>query len=142
MRAKCWALILPLGLCLCSCSSNAIDPDAVRDAQGAYDEALEALEAHDYGLARRRLDTAIEGAGLRPDQYVDAYFQRTICLAQLGEFDAAEKDLEFLAQGAPEMERVHVARSFVLRKQGRQAEADAEMSRARAINATVQPIPD
>ena len=141
MRSLGWALVLPLVVCLCSCSSDEVDPSTLRDSQSAYDQAIEALEKHDYGLAKTRLDEAIAAGGLRVDSYVDAHIQRAICLAQVGQFDAAHKDLDTISQGA-EMGRLHAVRSFVYRKEGRQGEADAEMNRARAINGTIQPIPD
>jgi hypothetical protein len=48
-----------------------------------------------------------------------AYVRRAVCLAELGDMPAAHTALDELEQGAPNLDQVYAARSFVLGKEGR-----------------------
>ena len=137
------AVVLVLTVCLCGCSSQEADLAGQRqDTQASYDAAIEALEKHDYGLAETRLTEAIEGGGLRIDQLVDAYIQRAVCYARLGKFEAAHADLDQIEGGAPDLDVVYAARSFVFQKEGRTSEAAAKLNQARRLNPRVQTFED
>ena len=141
MRALLGTIVLMLTVWLCGCSSQ-VAPDKRANAETAYGEAIEALEQHDYGLAKTRLTEALEAGGLRADQLIDAYIQRAVCLARLGEFEAAHADLDAAAQGPADMDVVYAARSFVFAKEGRASEAAAKLNQARAINPQIKPFED
>lgn len=80
---------------------------------------------------------AIEGGGLNADFLADAFLQRARCLAELGHYDEAHEALDVVAQGA-ELDKWHVARAFVYRKQGEEGKSQAEMEQAIAINPEIE----
>ena len=141
MRAMRGAIVLMLAVWPCGCSSQA-NPSRRADAETSYIKAIEALEQHDYGLAIAAFTEALEAEGLEVDDLLDAYIQRALCSARLGEFDAAHADLDAAAEGPAEMDVVHAARSFVFQKQGRANEAAQQLNQARRINPGIQPFTD
>ena len=60
--------------------------------------------------------------------------------SQSAELDAAHEILDQLAQGAPDMARVHAMRAFVYEKQGNATAASQEMTQAREDNPRVEPV--
>lgn len=115
--------------------SPAIDADSLASAQQSYDQAIEAIGEGDHEAAATLLDAALEpGGGLPPDIYSDARIQRAVCFARLERFEEAHADLDVASQGAADMASVHVARSFVFKKEGKNADSASEMSAAKKIN--------
>ena len=61
-----------------------------------------------------------------------------LCEARLGGYDDAHQALDAVAEGASDMARLHAARAFVFRQQGKTAEAEEEEQRARQLNPRIQ----
>lgn len=128
---------------LFGCDSNRtkINADTLASAQHSFDQAIAAMADGDHESAAALLDAAlIPGGGLPADIYTDARVNRAICFARLDRFDEAHADLDVAAQGAADMATVHVARSFVFKKEGKTSESASEMSAAKKINRKAKSI--
>lgn len=136
-RKYAFGLVVGIFFAACGCTSQDLPENILASAQKAYDDALVAIESGDYAAARPLLDTAIAAGGLPVDLAVDAYLKRSMCLADGGDFQGAQADIETAAQGASDLEYVHVARGFLLAKQGDQAGAEREYQQARSLNPKV-----
>lgn len=130
------------GILLTGCGGGRpADPEALADAQLSYDQALNEIESGNHAAALELLVTALApGGGLPPDLYTDALIQRAVCYAREERFEDALADLSLAEQGVADLSTVHVARAFVYRKQGKSAEATAEMSAAKKINRKARSI--
>ena len=129
-------------LLVAGCSGNrSVDANVMADAQSAFDSALEEIDAGNVENAIEHLNVALApGAGLPPDIYVEARIQRAICLARKEDFQAAHEDLDAASEGAGDMSSVHVARSFVYDKEGKNKEARSEMTAAKKLNRRAKAI--
>lgn len=121
------------------------DADVVQsreNAQQAYDEALQAFASQDFATAKSHLDTAIATGDLYRDVLPTAYVMRAICSASAADFAAAHADLDAMVKGAPNLDEVFAARSYVLEKQGKTKEAKSAWAKARRINRYVRKFKD
>lgn len=142
-RFLCLSICFLLSFVLFGCSSGKtkIDADKLASAQHAYDQALDSIADGDHESAATLLDAAlVPGGGLPPDIYTAARVQRAVCFARLDRFDEAHADLDVASEGAADMAAVHVARSFVFKKQGKSTESASEMSAAKKINRKAKSI--
>lgn len=131
-------LVMLVGLVtLGGCAGGGVSAESAASAQQSYDQALEAFEAGRLADARPLFDASLTLGGLPVDLVVDAYLKRAMCAAEAQDFEAAEADIATAEQGAMEMDQVHVARGFLLKKQGDQAGADAEFAAAKKLNPKV-----
>lgn len=117
---------------------SVVEEQQALDAQAAYDAGLAAFAEGNLAQARSHFDGALTGSGLPVDCLVDAQLKRSMCAAANGDFEAAQSDLDEAAQGVMDEAQLHVARGFLLAKQGKQTEADAEFSKAKQINPRVE----
>jgi len=124
------------------CNSSGRQASKRELAYRLVQEANAALEKHQYQEARAKFSQAIDTGGLNVDIYINATIQRAICAATLGDFEAAYADLDRMEQGAPNLDVVYAARSFVLAKQGKKKEAKAVWAKARRFNRKVKPFGD
>lgn len=133
------ALLVTLAgmMTLSGCTGGGVSAESAASAQQSYDQALEAFEAGRLADARPLFDASLTLGGLPVDLVVDAYLKRSMCAAEAQDFAAAEADIATAEQGAMEMDQVHVARGFLLKKQGDQAGADAEFAAAKKLNPKV-----
>jgi tetratricopeptide (TPR) repeat protein len=111
----------------------------------AYEAAAkgdEAFQIRDYSTAAERLASAVDGGGLNPDAYAAAAVKLAVCYGATGKFTEANDLLDKLEKGAPNLDQVYAARSFVLRKQGKAAESRAVLAKARRYNRLIQEFKD
>ncbi len=142
MMNRLCGMVLPLVM-LGGCGGKTIDPELVTSSQEAYHQAVLAVRAGDDEKAIAFLDTALSNGGvLAPDMYEEALVHRAVCLARSGRFDDAHVDLDAAAQGAADMASVHIARSYVYRKQGKASESRAAALTAKKINPRVKTLRD
>ena len=106
-------------------------------SEAAYWSAKNAVVNRQYETAGQRLDIAIQAGGLSPDLLADAFAIRAVCHAHRGALEEARRDLQMASRGAsPDL--LLSAQSFVLRRQGKTAEADSTWHAAQSMNPTVQ----
>jgi len=127
-------LVLLAGmLCGAGCAKQQ-DAAQIREAESAYLRALATEQSGDHAAARELYRQASQRGGLQVDEFVECQIRLSLCEARLGDFGTAHQLLDSLAEGAPDMGRIHAARAFVFRRQQRPGEASAEEQRARQIN--------
>lgn len=136
------AIVGILILAILGCSNNTTQEtiDQRQAAQQAYDQSLEALARGDIEAAKPLLDKVIELGTLPIDLRCSAYVKRAVCLAISGDFESAHADLDEMEKGAPNMDEVLSARSFVFEKQGKTRESKAAWAKARQLNRYVARI--
>jgi tetratricopeptide (TPR) repeat protein len=133
-------LILAFGA---GCSSPAEQLEETRKAASQdYNEALAAFSSGDRAAAEQKFTMVLERGGINPDLYCDAMLRRAVCWAAAGKFDEALADLQTLQAGGGPPDQILAARSYVLGKQGKAAEARAALAKARQYNRTVQEFKD
>lgn len=116
--------------------------DVRRQANQAYADGLSAFDAKDRTLAEQKFTAAIDAGGLNPDSYMDAAIKRAVCWAAASKSDEALAELTKLESGGGPPDAIFIARSYVLRKQGKAAESRAALAKARQYNRTVQEFKD
>lgn len=122
------------------CQSSSAKPTEIARSESAYEQGANAFKSGNYSLACDEFTKAIDAPGLNPDLLIDALLKRSRCLSELREFDNAEIDVDRAEKAASEMDKVFLARSFLLKKQGDSAGARAEFEKARQIDPqAVQP---
>jgi Tfp pilus assembly protein PilF len=124
-------------LMLLGCGSVAPAPSR-QEGAAALQSGLDAFAQKNYAAAAESLTNAIGSGVLNTDQYVDATLKRAMAWAAEGKFDEALADLTKLEGGAPNLDQVYAARAFVLKKQGKVAEANAAMAKARQHNRMIK----
>ena len=125
------------------CSSPADKlADVRRSAQEEFDAAMTAFDARDYATADAKLATALKLGGLHPDVYCEAAVKQAVCWAATGKTTEAISELDRLEPGAPNLDQIYAARSYVLAKQGKTAESRAALAKAKQFNRTVQEFKD
>jgi tetratricopeptide (TPR) repeat protein len=135
-------LVLSVMLMAVGCATKAQDPADREAAYKALDEGLNAFGQRDYATAEPKLTLALEKGALNPDSYGEAAVKRVVCWGAAGRYDEAYTELDRLEAGAPNLDQVAAARSYVLAKQGKAAESRAALAKARQYNRTVQEFKD
>ncbi len=140
MLKNCLArVVLGLTLAHCAgCGDSGGDVGTRQSASIAYGAGVDAFAKKDYPAACELLTQALDQGGLNSDLYADAMVKRAVCYGAAGKFDEALADLTKLEAGAPNLDQVFAARAFVLKKQGKVAEANAAMAKARQYNRMVK----
>jgi tetratricopeptide (TPR) repeat protein len=133
--ASCAALLLAG----CGGGVKGVDRES---AYGSIARAETAFAARDFATAATEFQEALKVGGLNVDAYCDASVKLAVSLGATQKFDEAHALLDKLAAGAPNMDLVYAARSFVLAKQGKAAEANAALANARRLNRAVAPFAD
>ena len=135
--------LLALIISAAGCGNSPELPEQVRvGAQQSLKEGLAAFESRDYATALAKLDEAIASGGVYSGSIVDARVKRAVALAATGDAAAANSELDELEQNAPDLDLIYAARSYILAKQGKAAEARAALAQARRYNRTVQEFKD
>jgi tetratricopeptide (TPR) repeat protein len=121
------------------CGGTSTETINVREtAAAALAKGDAAFASRDYAGALPHLEESVNSGGLNADAYSDAAVKLVVCYGATGKYDEALKLLEILEGGAPNLDQVYAARSFVLRKQGKVAEANAALAMARRYNRTIK----
>ena len=131
------ALVFLPCMILLGCGSSASAPSR-QEGAAALQSGLDAFAQKNYAAAAESLTNAIGSGVLNTDQYVEATLKRAMAWAAEGKYDEAIADLTKLEAGAPNLDQVFAARAFVLKKQGKVAEANAAMAKARQYNRTIK----
>ena len=136
-------LPLALGVVITGCGRSAGLPEDTRKAaQQALQEGFAAFESRDYATARAKLDEALASGGVYAGSIVEARVKRAVAAAATGDMEFANAELAELEQTAPELDLVFAGRAFILKKQGKPAEARAALAKARQYNSQVQEFKD
>lgn len=133
------ALTLAL-LSAVGCGSSEQSATTREEAAQAFARGIEAFDRKDYGAASADFTIALDAGGLAPDDYANAMVKRAVSWGAEGKFDEALADLTKLEAGAPNLDQIFAARAFVLKKQGKVAEANAAMAKARQQNRSIKEI--
>lgn len=136
---RCREVCLVAAVALAGCGDS-VAPQQRADAESALESATQALAKKDFAAAEIALTKAIDAGNLDPDRFAECYRQRAICRARNGKYQEALADLDAIKSAAPNMEEYHLARSFVLGKQGNSKLARSELAKARKLNPRAQPI--
>lgn len=144
MKKRCccgprWTWWLPLSLLMISCAQQQ-DASQIHEAESAYLQGLEAERSGDHTAARELYRQAVERGGLQVDEYVECQIRLALCEARLENFDDAHQALDAVVEGASDMARLHAARAFVFRQQGKNGEAETEERHARRLDPRIQLI--
>ena len=116
--------------------------DSRRTGQQLCNEGLASFAQKDFTTAEQKLTQAITQATLNPDTYSDVAVKRAVCLGAIGKADDAIAELQKLEAGAPNLDQIYAARSYVLAKQGKVAESRAALAKAKQFNRAVQEFKD
>jgi hypothetical protein len=108
------------------------------EASAALERGFKAFEQANYSAAAPDLELGVKSGGLSPDAYCSAAVKLAVCYAADGKFDEANTLLDQLERGAPNMDEVYAARSYVLKKQGKAVESRAALAKARQRNRAIQ----
>ena len=129
-------LAVPIAGCSTGTPEEVIE--SRKAAQKAFDDALQAVSSKDFVAAKTLLDQAIDSGKLYHDAISPAHINRAICSAMAGDFESAHADLDKMERGAPNLDEIFAARSFVFQKQGKTREAKAAWAKARRVNRYVR----
>lgn len=122
-------------ICTIGCGSGEITEASALASTESFNRGIESFESGNLAAAHSELDAALNGqGGLNADQYVEALLKRSMCLAQSGDFDAAQADLDEASQGVTEMDQLLVAEAFLFAKRGDQAGSDRKLAEAKRFN--------
>lgn len=137
---RCWttALIAAVTLPGCGGDAGAKLEDTRKAAYAAFNAAVESFNAGDYAAAEPKLTEALDLNGLNGDVFCDATTKRAVCWGASGKYDAAIADLDKLGAAAPNQGEIFAARAFILKKQGKAAQANAAMAQARKFDRTIK----
>ena len=124
---------------LVGCETSADRKASREDASQAYGEGVAALEGGDFNTAVQKLSAALESGWLGYST-VNAYIKRAIAHAALGDFEAAQKDLDTAEQGEGLSSEYFVVQSYVFEKQGDAKQAKAAWSKARRMDRQAKKI--
>ncbi len=130
-------LTLLASFCGCSGSGTTETEDKRQTAAAAYENAQTAFTSKDYAKAKEAYDIALKG-GLYSDLIGPARVRQAVCLAELGDIDGAMQEIIALEGGAPNIDEVLSAKSYILAKQGKAAESKAAWAQAIKINRNVK----
>jgi len=132
-------LVIVVGAALVGCNAAEKKKLSREEAGQAFTDGTAALESRDFTTAVEKLTLALEGGWLGYTT-ANAYLQRAIANAALGNYDAALADLDVAEQGEGETAETLVARTYVFEKQGKQREAKQAWSKARQWGRRVKKI--
>lgn len=140
MHIRLPAAVLVGALCaaVAGCGGAKVDEGGRQSGAEAFASAVSEFDQRSYEPAAEHFTTAITQGGLNPDQYAEAAVKRAVCWGAAGEYDEALAELDKLLAGAPNLDQVQAARAFVLKKQGKSAEAAQALAAARRINRTIK----
>jgi len=123
---------------LVGCGGSKEIADRRAQASALADEGLAAFQNRDYATAIAKLSDPVEHGGLNVDAYCDAAVKLAVAYAHEGKYAEADALLTKLEQGAPNLDQIFAARSFLLKKQGKAADSRVMLAKARQINRTIQ----
>jgi tetratricopeptide (TPR) repeat protein len=132
------ALTIALLGVVIGCASNEQPATTREEAAQALTRGNEAFNRKDYAAASTDLTIALSAGGLAPDDYATAMVKRAVCWGAEGKYEEALAELTKLEASAPNLDQILAARAFVLKKQGKVAEANAAMAKARQYNRTIK----
>jgi tetratricopeptide (TPR) repeat protein len=112
--------------------------DARIAANAAYNEAVTAFASKDYAGAEAKLAAALQANVLNPDVFCDATAKYAVCLAAAGKYPEAMAELDKLGPAAPNQAAIFAARSFILKKQGKVAEANVALAQAKRLDRMIK----
>ncbi len=131
-------VVVALASCLGCGGKSAANLKSLREtASEAYADGLKTFAAHDYATAEQKFSIAL-GGGLDADQFCIATTKRAVCWAAAGKVDEALAELDRLGSNVSNPDEVEAARAFVFKKQGKIAQANAAMAKARRYNRTIK----
>lgn len=133
-----FAAVALLLIGMAGCGGPKVDSASRQTAAQEFALGVEAFDNRSYDEAAQHFTAALEQGGLNPDLYADAIAKRAVCYGAAARYDEALADLSKLEAGAPNLDVVYSARSFVLKKQGKVAEANAALAMARRFNRSVK----
>jgi tetratricopeptide (TPR) repeat protein len=123
-------------------SSDSQIVDQRNIAYSALSDGEAAFASKDYGKAAESLKQATGTGVLNPDLHSEASVKLAVSLGATEQFGPAIELLSQLEQSAPNLDQIYAARSYVLAKQGKAAEARAALAKARQFNRSVQEFKD
>lgn len=132
------ALVGSICVAITGCGGAKIDEAGRLSGAEAFAAALTEFDGHSYEPAAEHFTVAIKQGALNPDQYGEAAVKRAVCWGAAGKYDEALAELDGLLAGAPNLDQVHAARAFVLKKQGKTGEAAQALAAARRVNRTIK----
>lgn len=132
------AIIGALCAAVAGCGGAKVDEGGRLSGAEAFAAAVGEFDQRSYEAAAEHFTTSITKGGLNPDQYGEAGVKRAVCWGAAGKYAEALAELDKLLAGAPNLDQVHAARAFVLKKQGKSAEAAQALASARRINRTIK----
>jgi Tfp pilus assembly protein PilF len=133
-------VVLALALASSGCGGDpaaSLEDDRIA-AYAAYNEASTAFASKDYAGAEAKLALALQANVLNPDVYCEATAKYAVCLAAAGKYPEATAELDKLGPAAPNQGEIFAARAFIFKKQGKVAEANAAMAKARQYNRAIK----
>lgn len=136
-RSMTWIVIAMIAL-VAGCSPPQVAESKVASSEKSVADAIASFAAGDAAKAEQAASQAIDGGGLPADLFVQALMVRAAARGSLGSYDTALADLDQAAQGAGEMEKVHVLRSLILTGKGDTQAAAAVLAKAKEINKNVK----
>lgn len=131
-------VLVTLLLAGCGSGTSTALVESKRNAQAAYQKALEAWQAKEYEAARDLFAEALQSGTLYADLADQAYVRQAVCLAALGDAQAAHAALDKTESGASNPDEYLAARSFIFGKQGKTRESRSAWNRAKRINRYVE----
>lgn len=127
------AVVLAIGGC-----SSEVAPATIASSQAAFEEAKQLAASGSYAAGLPLIEQALAGTGLNADQYASALLVRAQCLADAGEFEKADADLNEAQMGDPDPAFFQLSKGIVLSKQGKEAEAKKAFAMAKRLDSKIQ----
>lgn len=137
-RAAAITLLIAAAGCSRAPSQSA---DSRQRANQSHEQAEAAFQSGDLATAGEHFAAAIQH-GLSADNYANAVVKQTVCWAAAGKYEEAMAELDKLEAGAPNLDQVYAARSYVLAKQGKLAESREALAKAKQFNRALQEFKD
>lgn len=130
-------LLVTIAFVGCGGGGSSESESTRQTAASAYESAQTAFNNKDYAKAKESYDLALKG-GLYSDLIGPARARRAICLAETGDADGAMQEIVALEGGAPNIDEVFAAKSYILAKQGKIPESNAAWAQAVKINRSIK----
>lgn len=109
-------------------------------SESAFNDGLNAFDDKQYDEAESMFTHALKVGALNVDSMCEARLKRAKARMELGDFDGAQEDLEFLKEGAPDTTVVLAMQGELALKQGQTDEAKRFYNEARKSDPRL-PIP-
>jgi tetratricopeptide (TPR) repeat protein len=132
------ALALALPIAGCGGAPGAQLEATRRAANDALREAIVDFASKNYAAAEPKLTAALTEGGLNPDLWCEAMAKRAVCWGAAGRYDEALAELNRIGSAAPNQAEIFAARSFIFKKQGKLAEANAALAQAKRWDRTIK----